>query len=687
MVEQANNGKKSKMYSDNPISDANRFNFEAYSDAISKIIFDKENKTPFAITINGEWGKGKTTLMKTIKNKLKTESSKEGNRKVRSVWFEAWKYSETDSMLAALIFEIFKEMGKGGMIDKIKAAMVGGKKINVLKEFSDVIRLPTMGLVEIDKWFENQVYKKELAFYDLFQDYMEIILMTFVLKKEKGKFSDEDGVLVIFVDDLDRCPPKQITKVLESINLFFDQEGCFFVFGANISLISNAIEAEYKDIEGFSGVDYIKKMIQLQFDLPAIREKDIMEFMAEELKIEDELKVYFEMITKGLESNQREIKRFLNSLNLMRMLGDSINIEGYEEELLIKWSVLSFSSKGFIKEVNKNHELIIKMEEISGKTKEEKEEFIETLDEPYKELCNIFRYDEKIINVLKYGAKRFKDIDISNYIFLSSVAPKEPGKKGIKIEPGAYLAGADLKERNLSEADLIGANLSEANLKGANLSNANLSSADLSRADLIGTNIRGAALIGTNLRGADLNSADLSSADLDSANLSNANLSNANLSSADLDSADLIEANFSRANLSRANLSRANLSRANLSEAYLSNANLSRAALSRANLSSADLSEAELIGANLSEANLSSANLSRAVLLRANLSRADLSSANLSEAYLSNANLSEANLSKTEFFKAKFDEECLKTILESGNWRDAEFDSDVRKTLEDMSGS
>ena len=637
MVEQVTSGKKSKMYSDHPISDASRFNFEAYSDAISKIILDKENKTPFSITINGEWGKGKTTLMKTIRNKLKTESGKEGNRKVRSVWFEAWKYSETDSMLAALIFEIFKEMGKGGMIDKIKAAMVGGKKINVLKEFSDVIRLPTMGLVEIDKWFEDQVYKKELAFYDLFQDYMDIILTTFVLEKDEGKFSDEDGVLVIFIDDLDRCPPKQITKVLESINLFFDQEGCFFVFGADISLISNAIDVEYNGIEGFSGVDYIKKMIQLQFDLPAIGEKDIMGFMEEELEIEDELKVYFEMITKGLESNQREIKRFLNSLNLMRMLGDSINIKGYEEELLIKWSVLNFSSKGFIKEVNKNHELIIKMEEISGKTKEEIEKIIETLDEPYKKLCNIFRYDEKIINVLKSGDKRFKDIDISSYIFLSSVAPKEPRKKGIKIEPGAYLANADLMERNLSGANLREANLREANLRGANLFGANLIEADLSGTNLIHSLLGRAVLFGANLRGADLSEADLSEADL------------------------------SGAKLIEANLIEAKLIEAKLIEAKLNGANLSGAKLNGADLRGADLSGADLSGANLSGANLSGAKLI--------------------EVNLRGAKLIEANLSKTKFFKAKFDDECLKTILVSKNWRDAEFDSNVRTKLEDMSGS
>jgi len=545
MSEQETSDMKSKMYSDSPINNASHFNFEAYSDVISEIILNKANKTPFAIVINGKWGRGKTTLMKTIKKNLGNESkSKRGNnRKVKTVWFDAWKYSETDSMLAALVLEIFKEIEQLGWVAKIKVKLLKSN-VNLSKEFSDLGKVLTLGHgPEFEKWFEEPVYKKKLSFYDLFRDYIEKILISFVLGKEKGKFSDEDGVLVIFVDDLDRCSPKQITKVLESINLFFDQEGCFFVFGADISLISQAIEAEYKEIKGFSGVNYIKKMIQLQFDLPGISEKDIMEFMAEELKIEDQLKVYFEMITKGLESNQREIKRFLNSLNLMRMLGDSIQIKGYEEELLIKWSVLNFSSKKFIKEVNKNHELIIQMQEISGKeTTEDIEEFIGTLDEISKNLCNIFKLDEKIINVLEYGDKRFTDNNISSYIFLSSVAPKEPGEKGIKIEPGANLRDADLRN-----VDFSGAELSKANLIGADLNEANLRNVDLNGADL-----RDVDFSGADLRDADLSRADLSRADLSSAILRGTNLSRADLSGADLSRANLSSAIFSEAILSEA---------------------------------------------------------------------------------------------------------------------------------------
>lgn len=494
---------KSKMYSDTPIKGATHFNFKAYSEVISKIILNKENKTPFTIAINGKWGRGKTTLMRTIREKLETESGLSENRKIKTVWFDAWKYPEIDSMLSALVLEIFEEMGRHGTIDKLKSKMMGGKEINVLQEVSDLAKVLTGGLVEIEKWFENPAYKEKLSFYDLFQDYIKKILITFVLEKEDGEYSDKEGVLVIFIDDMDRCPPQNIKKVLESINLFFDKEGCFFIFGTDISLISKAIDSEYKDLEGFSGIDYIKKMVQLQFDLPEIHEEDIKEFVETELEIEDELKIYFNIILGGLESNQREIKRFLNSLNLMRMLGESIAIPGYEEELLIKWSVLNFSSKKFVNAVIKNPDLLIKFQELSDKDDVEAEKYIGTLDEKHKSLYDEFKEEHQIVEVLKEGEKRFKKTDIRSYIFLSSYAPKEPEEDIYsKIKPGANLRRANLGEANLMGANLEGANLMEANLRGANLMEANLWNAHLIKADLRGANLGKAYLKEADLRGA-----------------------------------------------------------------------------------------------------------------------------------------------------------------------------------------
>ena len=65
------------------------------------------------------------------------------------------------------------------------------------------------------------------------------------------KPDDRKGVLVVFIDDLDRCPIDRIVKVLETIKLFMDKEGCAFVIGAANEIIENALAKSY---DGYSQV-------------------------------------------------------------------------------------------------------------------------------------------------------------------------------------------------------------------------------------------------------------------------------------------------------------------------------------------------------------------------------------------------------------------------------------------------
>jgi hypothetical protein len=91
---------------------------------------------------------------------------------------------------------------------------------------------------------------------------------------------------------------------------------------------------------------------------------------------------------------------------------------------------------------------------------------------------------------------------------------------GANLQPGAFLANADLTFAILNSADLVNATLTSANLSNANLTdailfdadlfNADLSNADLSFADLGSGNLSDAILFGANLSGANLFGADFS---------------------------------------------------------------------------------------------------------------------------------------------------------------------------------
>lgn len=116
----------------------------------------------------------------------------------------------------------------------------------------------------------------------------------------------------------------------------------------------------------------------------------------------------------------------------------------------------------------------------------------------------------------------------------------------------AELAGAVLKEANLSKVDLSGADLRSTALNSADLRSANLSKANLSGASLRGANLRGADLRNASLFRANLIHADLSEANLSGADLREAVLHSTNLRDAILDEIMLYRTIFADVDLSTA---------------------------------------------------------------------------------------------------------------------------------------
>ncbi|HKO98828.1 MAG TPA: P-loop NTPase fold protein [Pyrinomonadaceae bacterium] len=60
----------------------------------------------------------------------------------------------------------------------------------------------------------------------------------------------KDRRAVIFVDDLDRCSPGKVAEVIEAINLFIsgDFPQCYFVIGMDAQVVASSLEVAYKDL-------------------------------------------------------------------------------------------------------------------------------------------------------------------------------------------------------------------------------------------------------------------------------------------------------------------------------------------------------------------------------------------------------------------------------------------------------
>lgn len=83
--------------------------------------------------------------------------------------------------------------------------------------------------------------------------------------------------IVIFVDDLDRCPPAKVVEVLQALVLLSENTPFITFLAVDPRVIVNAIECEnagFYRAAGITGYEYLDKIIQVPFAFPTLSDHD-----------------------------------------------------------------------------------------------------------------------------------------------------------------------------------------------------------------------------------------------------------------------------------------------------------------------------------------------------------------------------------------------------------------------------
>lgn len=106
-------------------------------------------------------------------------------------------------------------------------------------------------------------------------------------------------------------------EVFESIKVFLDIKGFVYIIGLSLETISKLISVAYKE-SGIVGEQYIRKIIQIPIMIPEWNSSDV-EKLVENLsnqvadKYLEIIQQNKKLITRGVELNPREVKRFINN--------------------------------------------------------------------------------------------------------------------------------------------------------------------------------------------------------------------------------------------------------------------------------------------------------------------------------------------------------------------------------------
>ncbi|MCH7920716.1 MAG: hypothetical protein IIC50_22405, partial [Planctomycetes bacterium] len=224
--------------------------------------------SPMTIGVFGNWGTGKTSLMRLM-HEIVDQADKQGSGDKRAVpvWFNAWQYEREEHLVVPLIATIARDIKKKQeqwekitldteVAEAVKSSMnkimEGGKQVHdalrsVLYGISmkGKLGVPHLGELEISTSMKDMIERYEAVTQDTFMA-RSLYFDAFDQLRDLTRDGDiRKPQIVVFIDDLDRCFPEQAVNLLESIKLILHQPNFAFVLGIYPQIIEEFIRNKY----------------------------------------------------------------------------------------------------------------------------------------------------------------------------------------------------------------------------------------------------------------------------------------------------------------------------------------------------------------------------------------------------------------------------------------------------------
>lgn len=258
------------------------------------------------IAIYGEWGTGKSCLMKTIASKL-------NKQKYDISWFDTWKYEHDDN----LAYSLFKFIGQNRFLEQQKIKSILSSVYGIFKSLTNV----NFGA---SKKIDNIINKIVEAGQEMSKNVEDQKCLWEKINEFEHAFAsitfDNNKKLIVFLDDLDRCESENIITLISAIKLLLSiNKNIIFIIGLDKKAVTLALRNKYNN--DFNKADeYLEKIFPINFEITNnLQNNNLLDYISNATGLNTiDSKIILNLFKELNFSNARHIKKVLRKYYLSK---------------------------------------------------------------------------------------------------------------------------------------------------------------------------------------------------------------------------------------------------------------------------------------------------------------------------------------------------------------------------------
>ncbi|WP_410630063.1 P-loop NTPase fold protein [Amycolatopsis sp. cmx-4-83] len=275
---------------------------------LSALILASRDTAPFTLAVDAAWGMGKSSLLHRLEATLSAEPG------MSTVWFNAWTAGPA-SALEGLIKAVLLRFDRNIIRRVLRSMSRRAHLLGALRGLGLVLA-SFFGLGRV----VDEIWQRMSLDAQARNQIKGVLRDAFGAWMAKSGTPDRRRLLVVFVDDLDRCGSERIVEVCEAIKLYLDVPGIVFVLACDQSALWRAVQKSAGFDDPAAAVEYLEKIVQITYRIAPPSVEQAIQLVDGYLHRSGTSGLFDEssksLIIGRSRHNPRRIKRVINSFVL-----------------------------------------------------------------------------------------------------------------------------------------------------------------------------------------------------------------------------------------------------------------------------------------------------------------------------------------------------------------------------------